>query len=241
MKAAYVLNEHFRAFQGEGVHMGRAAYFVRLHGCDQQCPWCDSAGTWHPRFKREHPRVTGEQIADLVWLNVADARKGCDPLPFVVVTGGEPTMYDLADLTTALRARGFRTHLETAGHRPITGEWDWITLSPKPFAAKPLDESIARADEFKFIVESRESLAASAACLIDRGRKENAVVWLHPEWSKREDPDVLRAICEAVASPSLLSECRAGWQLHKLYGVDRMDPNADSRMIPLGGDANRGF
>jgi organic radical activating enzyme len=244
MNGQYVLNEHFRAFQGEGVHMGRAAYFVRLHGCDQSCPWCDSAGTWHPKFKTQHPRVTGEQIADLVWLNVGDARRNLpieSPLPFVVVTGGEPTMYDLGELTTALRARGFATHLETAGHRPITGDWDWITLSPKPFAAHPLDQSIALADEFKFIVESRESLVASAACLMNRPRRPDSVVWLHPEWSKRDDPEVLRAICEAVQSPPLLQEVRAGWQLHKLYGVDRMDPNADLRRIPLGGDASRGF
>lgn len=231
---SYVINEHFAAFQGEGVHMGRRAYFIRLHGCDQQCPWCDSAGTWHPEYKTKHPVMNAEEIAFHARERFG-IRTNND---FVVVTGGEPTLHQLDDLTKNLKWYGFRTHLETAGHRPITGNWDWITLSPKPFAAHPLADSIARADEFKIIVESLQSLQSSVDCLIDQNRKHESVVWLHPEWSKRNDPDVLRVICDAVQRPPLVADVRAGWQVHKMYGVDQLDPNADARVIPLGGVGN---
>ena len=228
MPTKYVVNEHFRAFQGEGVHMGLDCYFVRLHGCDQSCHFCDSAGTWHPNFKAPHPRMTGDEIAEIA-LTSLKAYEG----QFVVVTGGEPTLYDLTELRDALHARGLKMHLETAGHHPIPDGVDWITLSPKLFATPPLPENLERANEFKIIVEDYVGAWEGIKLCSNR----NGVVWLHPEWSKRNDPEVLEMICGFVRR----CEVRAGYQLHKLYQVDQRDPNSDKRRIPLGGDINRGY
>jgi 7-carboxy-7-deazaguanine synthase len=220
----YVLQEHFYSTQGEGVHAGRAAYFLRLMGCDQKCHFCDSAGTWHPAWKPPHVlRHSAEEAADLI-----DAPKGA----FVVITGGEPTLYDLVPLVEAVHARGFKVHLETAGHRFIRGPLNWITLSPKLFATPPIWSSWMHADEIKLICETPEQLARDVETILDAPIKLHAPIWLHPEWSRRNEPLVLRAIIEAVkANPRL----RAGYQLHKLFQADLYDPNSIKQIIPLGG------
>lgn len=191
----YPINEVFTSFQGEGVHAGRRAHFIRLQGCDLRCPWCDSADTW----SGQRLTMNADELA-LVPQNA-----------IVVVTGGEPTIHDLMPLTSALVGR--QRHLETAGHRPITGRWSWVTLSPKP-ARAPLRENVQRADEFKIIVAHPDDISHGLDAL--HGRRSDAPVWLHPEWSKRNDPEVIRAIVDSVDG---IPGVRAGWQLHKMYEV----------------------
>src|SRR4051812_7583345 len=130
--------ETFYAWQGEGCHMGRAAFFIRTFGCPVKCPWCDSAGTWHPDWVPDKiERFSAGELADRAVAHRAE---------FAVITGGEPTIHDLTELTTTLRRRGLPTHLETSGSFPIKGDFDWITVSPK-WAKLPLPENLRRANE----------------------------------------------------------------------------------------------
>jgi 7-carboxy-7-deazaguanine synthase len=225
------VNELFYTFQGEGVFMGCAAFFVRLNGCDQRCGWCDSASTWHPKYKPEGVlRLTPLQI--LQHLQEAKVQAGA----FVVVTGGEPALHPLYPLISLCRAHGYNVHIETAGHRPLPRSIDWITLSPKPFSIKPLPENVLRANEFKIIVDSEAALEEGLDCVLPYAR-DKAAIWLHPEWGHRSDPDILGLITERVkANPRL----RAGYQIHKLYRSDALDPNSRKEIIPLGGDPQRG-
>lgn len=225
MSVRYTVNESFYTFQGEGEFMGRAAYFIRLQGCDQACSWCDAASTWHKDWKPDNLwKGSAEETAALSDV----APRGA----IVVLTGGEPCMYDLDPLLGALWERGRPVNIETAGHRPVPQDADvWVTLSPKPDSTPPLAESVARADEFKVIVSDERTLREGLACI--EARRPGASVWLHPEWSKRSDPDVLRLIVETVkANPP---EMRAGWQVHKNYVADLLDPGARKEPVPLGG------
>lgn len=228
----YPVYERFYTWQGEGVHLGRAAYFIRLYGCPQACAWCDSAGTWHPGYRPEG--VALMSAADLAEVVAADSPEGA----FVVITGGEPILFDLAPLTDALHALGRRVHLETSGIAPLRGAIDWVTLSPKPFGQRPLPEVVARAAEIKIIVHEPSDIAAGLATL--DGLPPEAEIWLHPEWSRARERDlgVLNAITEAVkANPRL----RAGYQMHKLYRADDLDRHSDKRLIPLGGNMDLGY
>ena len=139
MQASYPVMEHFYTIQGEGFHAGKPAYFIRLGGCDVGCVWCDVKESWDAG---KHPHVHLDEISS--WL------KG-NPSGRVVVTGGEPLMYNLDALTEALRGRGVATHLETSGAYPLSGTWDWICVSPKKFKA-PLRSVLRRAHELKVIV-----------------------------------------------------------------------------------------
>lgn len=143
------VHEQFHSWQGEGVHLGRSAYFIRLFGCPVHCPWCDSAGTWHPEYVPKN--VEKASVSELV--DKAKA-SGAD---FVVVTGGEPAIHDLRELTQLLRDTGLPVHLETSGAFEIRGKFDWITLSPK-WQKLPLAENLSRASEFKIIVENENSI-----------------------------------------------------------------------------------
>lgn len=224
----YPIHERFYSWQGEGVHAGRAAFFIRLFGCPVHCPWCDSAGTWHPDYIPKHiNRMTPESLADEV-----EASKA----PIVIVTGGEPTIHDLRPLLKELkRIPNLRVHLETMGGFPILGAFDWITLSPK-WARPPLPENVRRADEFKIIVESYTGLWEWLTYLSPVPNPKS-IVWLHPEWSKRNDPAVLNTITEAVKiHPTVL---RAGYQLHKLFKADSAD-NRSAPIAPLGGNPSLG-
>lgn len=218
----YTVHEAFYTFQGEGVHLGRAAFFIRLYGCDQRCSWCDAAGTWHPKFIPTGLfRGTEGTVADMVV-----APEGA----IVVITGGEPCMYDLDPLVDALHARGRAVHIETAGHRPIPEHADWITLSPKPFAKRPLPESVAGADEFKIIVDGPDAIDDGLGCL--NARQPGAPIWLHPEWGLRDDPGTIERIVAAVKRDP---ELRAGWQVHKNYLADLQDEDSRKEVVPLGG------
>lgn len=163
--------EHFYTLQGEGFYSGQAAYFIRLGGCDVGCVWCDVKESWDAG---NHPEMSIGEIAS--------AASGF-PGRIAVITGGEPCMHDLIPLSNALRDAGFRTHIETSGTRPINGNLDWITLSPKKFKP-PLDSSLQQADELKVIVFNKSDFlwAEQHAAKVAHGCK----LYLQPEWSKKD-------------------------------------------------------
>jgi organic radical activating enzyme len=165
------LMEDFYTIQGEGVFQGNAAYFIRLAGCDVGCVWCDVKESWD---KELHPLVQNEEIVN---------RAAAFPARIAVITGGEPLMYDLSNLTAQLRAAGFRTHLETSGAYPLSGEWDWICVSPKRFK-KPLPEVLGRADELKVVIFAQADFVWAENFLTFL--KPEAQKLLQPEWSKSE-------------------------------------------------------
>lgn len=220
------IHERFYTFQGEGLHAGRAAFFIRTFGCPVHCPWCDSAGTWHPDYVPARiERFSPEDLA---------AEAAASGAEFTVLTGGEPAIHDLTPLCEALHARKQKVHLETSGAFPIRGAFDWITLSPKRWKP-PLRENIARSDEFKIIVDDPGAIEEYANMIEPSA---TSPVWLHPEWSRHEDPLILGAITAWVKKHA--APYRAGWQMHKHYAADLDDPRAASP-APLGGDPNRGY
>jgi len=228
MSNTYPIHEMFDTFQGEGVHMGKPAFFIRTYGCPVHCPWCDSAGTWHPDWiPKDVSRMTPEQIV-----------KSLPPrTKIVIITGGEPTIFNLNPLVDELHMLDIQVHLETSGGFPIQGELDWITLSPKKWR-HPIPSALVRADEFKFIIETEEDIDFYWKLIQMPNYTEDRPIWLHPEWSQHKNSKVLEAICEAVKDGE--GQYRAGWQLHKCYGVDLLDKRSRP-MVPLGGDYKRGF
>ena len=166
------LMENFYTIQGEGFHAGKAAYFIRLAGCDVGCVWCDVKESWDVD---EYPEVGIKKI-------IAAASESKSRI--AVVTGGEPLVYDLKELTTQLKKNGFDTHLETSGAYPISGQWDWFCLSPKKFK-KPLKEAFDAADELKVIIYNKHdfSWAEKMASKVKYGCK----LYLQPEWSKSNE------------------------------------------------------
>ena len=209
MKALPVY-ETFYTWQGEGCHMGKPAFFIRLFGCPVHCPWCDSAGTWHPDHIPSH--IEKRSVETLV----TEAKQHAPGI--VVITGGEPCIHNFTHLTDHLRAADIRVHLETSGAFPIQGTFDWITLSPKVWK-KPLAECLKIAHEFKVIVDSESAINIW----------ENEIsqywagkpVWLHPEWSLSKNAKILALINSRVKES--VYGYRAGYQLHKLYQVDEED------------------
>jgi organic radical activating enzyme len=161
--------EKFYTIQGEGYHSGKAAYFIRLAGCDVGCVWCDVKESWNAG---EHEEL---EIRKLI--TAASESKS----RIAVITGGEPLIYNLEELTGQLKKNGFTTHLETSGAYPITGEWDWICLSPKKFK-KPVSEIFSIADELKVIIYNKSDFkwAENMAGKVKWGCK----LFLQPEWSK---------------------------------------------------------
>jgi organic radical activating enzyme len=169
--------EQFYTIQGEGFHQGRAAYFVRLGGCDVGCVWCDVKDSWDANA---HPKKTIDEIVSIVSQN-ADSISNGKTGGLVVITGGEPLMHDLTQLTLALKEKGFETNIETSGAHPLSGTWDWICLSPKKFKS-PLPEVVPFANELKVVVfnESDFKWAEQYALLVSPHCK----LYLQPEWDK---------------------------------------------------------
>lgn len=161
--------EHFYTLQGEGFHQGRAAYFIRLGGCDVGCVWCDVKDSWDAE---RHPKYEVERL-------VAEVRK--TPAEIVIITGGEPLMHDLDELTRELQSSGLKTHIETSGAYPLSGVWNWICLSPKKFKA-PLPEILPHANELKIVVFNKSDFdwAEKYAALVSPDCK----LYLQPEWDK---------------------------------------------------------
>jgi 7-carboxy-7-deazaguanine synthase len=191
--------ESFYTLQGEGFHQGKAAFFIRLAGCDVGCVWCDVKDSWDAE---RHPRRT---IAALV------SEAGSHPGRIAVITGGEPLMHDCSGLTTALHDAGFATHIETSGAWPLSGAWDWICLSPKKFKA-PLPEIAARAHELKIIIYNQSDFDWAEQWASRTG--PHCRLFLQPEWSR-----------SAVVSPLIIDYIKAHpkWefslQLHKYIHV----------------------
>ncbi len=165
------LVEDFYTIQGEGYHSGKPAYFIRLGGCDVGCAWCDAKYTWNPRL---YPPT---EITTVVERAVA-----CEAQS-IVITGGEPLMYPLEPLTTALREHSLKIFLETSGSHPFSGEFDWVCLSPKR-KQPPLAEAYGHAHELKVIIsdESDFEWAEQNAAKVS----VDCMLYLQPEWSVSE-------------------------------------------------------
>lgn len=161
--------EAFYTIQGEGFHQGRAAYFIRLGGCDVGCFWCDVKESWDAS---KHPQISIEEI-------IAGAKKF--PGRLAVITGGEPLMHQLDELTDELHKAGFETNIETSGSSPLSGHWDWICLSPKKFKA-PLPGIIPLANELKVIIYNKHDFewAETYAAQVN----DSCKLYLQPEWDK---------------------------------------------------------
>lgn len=164
--------ESFYTLQGEGFHQGKAAYFIRLGGCDVGCVWCDVKESWDAD---KHPTFTIEAI-----LNKAITESNHQPV-IAVVTGGEPLMHNLTALTAALKARGFQTNIETSGAHALTGDWDWICVSPKKFKA-PLPEILPLANELKVVVFNKHDFAWAETYAAQVA--PHCKLYLQPEWDK---------------------------------------------------------
>lgn len=166
------LMEEFYTIQGEGYNSGKAAYFIRVGGCDVGCHWCDVKESWDPSI---HPLTYVDRIVE----NAAQY-----PGKAVVVTGGEPSMYNLGYLTSELKKRGIQTFIETSGAYPLTGQWDWICLSPKK-TSPPLPAIFEVADELKVIIHNRHDFiwAEKNAVFVNTKCK----LYLQPEWSKAKE------------------------------------------------------
>jgi 7-carboxy-7-deazaguanine synthase len=191
--------EDFYTIQGEGTYQGCAAYFIRLGGCDVGCVWCDVKESWPVDA---HPRIETDTLVGKVKISGA---------PIAVVTGGEPAMHDLSELTKALKAASVRAHIETSGAYPLTGSWDWVCLSPKKF--KSPDISVyAKAHELKIIVFNKSDFAwaESQAAKVNSSCK----LFLQPEWSREKE--MLPMIVEYVKTHP---QWRISLQVHKYMNI----------------------
>lgn len=164
------LMEEFYTIQGEGYHKGTAAYFIRVGGCDVGCHWCDVKESWNAET---HPPTEVNKI-------VENAAKYSDT---IVITGGEPLTWDMSYITSELKKKGLKIHIETSGAYPLTGEWDWICLSPKKLKL-PTEEIYKKAHELKVIVFNQHDFkfAEQQAAKVN----DQCILYLQPEWSKRD-------------------------------------------------------
>jgi len=191
--------EDFYTIQGEGYYQGHAAYFVRLAGCDVGCVWCDVRDSWDANA---HPLLNVGEIT---------ARVKETNTPIVVVTGGEPAMYDLTALTSLLKKEGYRTHIETSGAYPLKGTWDWVCFSPKKFKA-PDPSVYAQADELKIIVYNKSDFewAEAFAGKVSAG----CMLYLQPEWSREKE--MLPLIIDYVKDNP---QWKISLQIHKYMNI----------------------
>ncbi len=168
--------EQFLTLQGEGRFAGHAAYFIRLGGCDVECVWCDVKESWD---MDKHPRIAVEALVGHA------AESGAT---IAVITGGEPLMHDLGLLTTELKKKNIRTHIETSGAHEVSGTWDWITFSPKKFKA-PLNDTIVCANELKMVIYNKSDFewAEKFATQVSN----NCLLYMQPEWSRSAEMNPL--------------------------------------------------
>jgi len=191
--------EAFYTLQGEGFHQGRAAYFIRLGGCDVGCFWCDVKDSWDAS---KHPQLSITSI-------VEEAARF--PGRLAVVTGGEPLLHNLNELTALLHEQGFETNMETSGSSPLSGDWDWICLSPKKFKA-PLPEVIAAANELKVVIYNKHDFEWAEQYAAQVG--PHCKLYLQPEWDKAAEitPQIIEYIQE---NP----QWRMSVQVHKYLNI----------------------
>ena len=192
------LMEAFYSLQGEGFYKGTAAYFIRLGGCDVGCHWCDVKESW---AAEAHPLVPVDTI-------VTDALAHSKTM---IITGGEPLMWNLDLLTEKLRAAGARTHIETSGAHPLSGTWDWICLSPKKIK-RPVGDVLQKANELKMVIYNNndflfaEEMAAQVS--------PDCLLYLQPEWSKR-DKVIPKIVDYVMAHP----QWKASLQMQKYLDI----------------------
>jgi len=192
------LMEEFYTIQGEGYYKGTAAYFIRVGGCDVGCHWCDVKESWNADL---HPPTDVDKI-------VVNAKKYSDT---IVITGGEPLTWDMTPLTTKLKAEGMKVHIETSGAYELTGLWDWVCLSPKKLKL-PTEEVYKRANELKVIVYNKDDFrfAEEQAKRVN----ENCILYLQPEWSKRD-----KVIPEIVDYVMKNPKWKVSLQTHKYLNI----------------------
>lgn len=193
------LVEEFYTLQGEGYQAGRAAWFIRIGGCDIGCSWCDSRFSWNPRM---HPLVKTDDIIEHAINSGADS---------VVVTGGEPLMWNLDYLCSGLKQKNISTFIETSGAYPVSGKWDWICLSPKR-NMPPLEDICSDANELKVIIQTENDFEWA-----EKYRSKvlpDCKLYLQPEWSRFEQ--ITPAIVEFVKKNP---EWRISLQIHKYMHI----------------------
>ncbi|MFZ4556590.1 MAG: 7-carboxy-7-deazaguanine synthase QueE [Pseudanabaena sp.] len=190
--------ETFHSVQGEGAWMGTNAFFIRLAGCDVGCPWCDTKISWNVK---KHPQI---EIADLV-IEAVNANPA-----IVVITGGEPLMHDLTELTNQLKMKGLRLHLETSGSYPFSGNFDWVTFSPKQFK-HPHESIYEQVSELKVVISDQSDLifAEQKAARI----LPNVAKYLQAEWGNASSKDLVMQYVLAHR------DWRVSVQTHKLLEV----------------------
>lgn len=193
------LMEAFYTIQGEGFHQGRAAYFIRLGGCNVGCFWCDVKESWDAD---KHPKTSIDEI-------IVQAK--ATPAQLAVITGGEPLMHNLDELTSRLRTAGFETNIETSGSYPFSGKWDWVCVSPKKFRP-PTEEALELANELKVVIYNKHDFAWAeqhAAMVSD-----SCKLYLQPEWERMDV--MLPAIIEYIKQHH---KWELSVQIHKFINV----------------------
>jgi len=199
MDVSYPVMEHFYTIQGEGKFTGNAAYFIRLGGCDVGCVWCDVKESWDASI---HPQMSVSEL-----LNEVEKHPG----NFVVLTGGEPAMYDLNPLVDALQAAGKTVAIETSGSYDLLGKVDWYTFSPKKFKA-PVTDAYQKANELKVVIYHKSDFdwAETHAQQVN----DDCLLYLQPEWSKQE-----RLLPELVDYVKNNPKWRISLQTHKYLNI----------------------
>ncbi len=198
--------EAFYTLQGEGFHQGRAAYFVRLGGCDVGCYWCDVKDSWNAEL---HPKQSVDNIVQSV--KDATISNTSTVKPIIVVTGGEPLLHNLDELTIQFQQAGYETNIETSGSSPLSGKWSWICVSPKKFKA-PLPEVLEKANELKVIVVNKHDLVWAESFT---GKvAKNCRLYLQPEWSRHSE--VLPMIVDYIKQNP---QWELSLQVHKYINV----------------------
>lgn len=201
--------ESFYTLQGEGFYSGKAAYFIRLAGCNVGCIWCDVKESWQEDI---HPKYTTEQILNKALSDMNfEGYNNKNNLPIIVITGGEPLMHNLDELTGAFIEKGFKTNIETSGSSAFSGSWNWVCLSPKKFKP-PLNTVLNLANELKIIIYNKHDFdwAEKYAAQVSN----NCKLYLQPEWDRRE-----------IVTPLILNYIKENpqWQLslqtHKYINI----------------------
>ena len=197
---SFPIMEYFYSVQGEGVFVGQPSFFIRMGGCDVGCVWCDVKDSWDAE---KHPKLPIDFL-------IEEAKKYSSRL--LIITGGEPAMYDLTELTKSFKKAGFQVHIETSGAYPLVGNFDWITFSPKKFK-QPLESVAKMANELKIVVFNKSDIqwAEEYQKLVTSDCK----LFLQPEWDKRK-------ITEKIVFDYVLTNPKwfVSLQTHKYLGVD---------------------
>ena len=179
----YPVMEHFYTLQGEGKYTGNAAYFIRLGGCDVGCVWCDVKASWDADV---HPKMSVSELIETI---------ATLPVKHIVITGGEPAMYDLNPLVNSLKENGYYVAIETSGAHPLQGQVDWYTFSPKKFK-EPVEEAYSKASELKVVIYHKSDFDWA----LDHAQKvhSDCLLYIQPEWSKQERllPDIIAFVKE---------------------------------------------